>query len=257
MKVYLDLIMLLNFLVDFLLLLAANALVGMPKQPGKCAVAALLGALYAGGCMLPQMRFLGNYFWRIVFLLLMAAVAYGINKSALRRGVLFVLLSMALGGIAVGIGSGSFGSLVMGALLVCTMCVIGFRYKPGSRSYVPVELSYGGKQAKLIALQDTGNTLKDPVTGQSVLIVSADVAKILLGLSKMQLASPVETLALRLFPGMRLIPYHTVGKGSGMMLAMRFDHVRIGANTGSKLVAFAPEGLDSEGMFQALTGGVL
>lgn len=256
-QVYIDLVMVLNFFVDFLLLMAANALAGMPKQAGRCTLAAVLGALYAGGCMLPGLRFLGNYLWRIVFLLLMAAIAYGISRSALRRGILFVLLSMALGGIAIGIGSGSFASLILGALLVCAMCVLGFRYRPGSRSYIPVELAYAGRQTKLIALQDTGNTLKDPVTGQSVLIVSADVAKILLGLSKLQLASPVETMASQCFPGLRLIPYHAVGKDSGMLLAMRLDHVRIGAKTGSRLVAFAPEGLDSEGMFQALTGGEL
>lgn len=257
MKVYLDLVMLLNFLVDFLLLLAADRLVGMPGKIGRCVWAALLGAVYAGACLLPELRFLGSLFWRVVFLLLMGAVAFGVSKSALRRCVLFSLLSMALGGIAMGLGSGNFWGLVMGAIVVCIMCIFGFRYKPGSRCYVPVELVYGGKRAKLIALQDTGNTLKDPVTGKSVLVVSADVAKILLGLNRLQLASPVETVAAGVLPGLRLIPYRAVGKPGGMLLAMRFDDVRIGANTGSQLVAFAPEGLDSDGTFQALTGGAL
>ncbi len=255
MQVYLDIVMLLNFLVDFLLLLASNRLVGVPSRTARCALAAGLGAVYAGACMLPGLRFLGNILWRIVFLLLMGAVAFGVNKSAMRRCVLFVLLSMAMGGIVMGLGNGSFGNLILGALLVCIMCVVGFRYKPGSRAYVPVELSYQGRHTKLLALQDTGNTLKDPVTGQSVLIVSADVAKILLGLSKLQLASPVETLSSGAHPGLRLIPYHAVGRPNGMLLAMRFDDVRIGTNTGSRLVAFAPEGLDGEGTFQALTGG--
>ena len=215
MQVYLDVVMLLNFLVDFLLLLAANRLFGVSGGTGKCAVASALGAIYAGACMLPGLRFLGNTLWRIVFLLLIGAIAFGVNKSALRRCILFVLLSMALGGIAMGLGNGSFGNLVLGALLVCVMCMIGFRYKPGSRAYVPVELSYKGRHTKLLALQDTGNTLKDPVTGQSVLIVSADVAKILLGLSKLQLSSPVETLSSGTLPGLRLIPYHAVGKAGG------------------------------------------
>ena len=43
MAVYLDLVMLLNFLVDYLLLLGTNRLSGSPMTPGRCALAAVLG----------------------------------------------------------------------------------------------------------------------------------------------------------------------------------------------------------------------
>ncbi len=257
MHIYLDAVMLLNFLVDFLLLLAANRLVGVPGGRGRCALASLIGAVYAGACMLPGFMFLGNALWRFVFLALMGAVAFGVSKGALRRTILFFLLTMALGGMAVVMGGGGFPSVLLGAFAVCAMCILGFRSKPGSRAYVPVELSYKGKHTKLLALQDTGNSLKDPVTGQSVLIVGSDVAKLLLGLDKLQLASPVETVAAGILPGLRLIPYHTVGSPNGILLALRMDCVRIGASTASRLVAFAPEGLDTEGTFQALTGGII
>lgn len=38
MTVYLDVVLLLNFLVDFLLLLGTNRLMGHPLEPGKCAL---------------------------------------------------------------------------------------------------------------------------------------------------------------------------------------------------------------------------
>ena len=60
MAVYLDLVMLLNFLVDYLLLLGTNRLSGSPMTPGRCALAAVLGSVYAGACLLPGFRFLGN-----------------------------------------------------------------------------------------------------------------------------------------------------------------------------------------------------
>ena len=41
-----------------------------------------------------------------------------------------------------------------------------------------------------------------------------------------------------------------------MVLALRFENVKIGPRVQSAIVAFAPEGL-GEGMYQALTGGVL
>ncbi|MBO5953991.1 MAG: sigma-E processing peptidase SpoIIGA [Oscillospiraceae bacterium] len=255
MQVYLDLIMLLNFLVDLLLLLGTNRLAGFPLRPGRAALAAGIGGVYGGICLLPGLHFLGNTLWRVVSLLIMSSVAFGWDRGALRRGVLFVLLSMALGGVALGLSSGGFWGLVLSAAAVCLMCIFGFRGRPGSREYVDVELNYGEKKEKLLALRDTGNTLRDPVTGGSVLVVSAAVAQRLLGLTKMQLLSPVETVAAGTIPGLRLIPYRCVSSTGGMLLALRLERVRIGNWQGSVLVAFAPEGLDSEGTYQALTGG--
>ena len=55
-------------------------------------------------------------------------------------------------------------------------------------------------------------------------------------------------------PGLRLIPFCTVGSQNGLMLAMRFKKVKIGAWQGSALVAFAPEGLENTG-YPGITGG--
>ena len=44
MEVYLDILMLLNFLVDFLLLTGTNRLAGFPPGAGRAALAAALGA---------------------------------------------------------------------------------------------------------------------------------------------------------------------------------------------------------------------
>ena len=257
MRVYLDLVMLLNFAVDFLLLQGTNRLSGFPYGAARAAAAAALGGIYGGACLLPGFRFLGNLLWRSVCLLGMGIIAFGCTKGALRRCVLFALLSMALGGVALGLGSGDFLSLILSAGAVCLMCTVGFRGCVGAREYVPVVLKFGNKRLNIMALRDTGNTLADPVTGQSVLVTDADAAQTLLGLSKKQLYDPVGTLSAGMIPGLRLIPYRSVGQSCGMLLAIRLESVQIGKWQGSKLVAFAPEGLDSEGTYRALTGGTI
>lgn len=256
MAVYLDLVVLLNFLVDFLLLIGTNRLCGYRTGWGRPALAAAVGAVYGGVCLLPGFHFLGNTLWRVVSLALMTWIAYGWSKSSLRRGMVFTLLSMALGGIALGIGGGDFWSLIAAAAGVFLMCALGFREKVGSVSYIPVELAYCGKRMRLTALQDTGNALRDPVTGGSVLVVGAEVAQQLTGLTQQQLSRPVEAMQSAPLPGLRLIPYRSVGQTAGLLLALRFQDVKIGDWKGSTLVAFAPEGLSREGAYQALTGGV-
>lgn len=256
MIVYLDAVALLNFLVDYLLLLGTNRLCGYPPGWGKAALAAVLGGVYGAACMVPGFRFLGNTLWRIVMLGLMGWVAFGWSKSAMRRTLIFVLLCMALGGIAQGFGAGGYLSVVASAAALCGMCILGFRDRPGSVSYVPVELSYGDKQLRLTALRDTGNTLRDPITGRPVLVVGAEVAQQLTGLTENQLRSPVSAMTQAPVPGLHLIPYRSVGQPAGMLLALRFPQVRIGNWQGSSLVAFAPDRLCSDGQYQALTGGI-
>ena len=100
MTVYLDVVMALNFLVDFLLLLGTNRLCGYPPGWRRAALGALLGGVYSGICMIPAFRFLGNLVWRVVSLLAMGFLSFGISVSGFRRTLVFFLFSMALGGIA-------------------------------------------------------------------------------------------------------------------------------------------------------------
>lgn len=257
MTVYLDLVILLNFLVDDLLLMGTNRLSGFPAAPGRCALAALLGGVYGGACLIPGFRFLGNLLWRLVSLGLMGMMAFGLSRSAFKRSGLFLLLSLALGGAAVSLERGTFPVLVLAAAGIWLLCCLAFGGTAGGREYVPVQLIWGERTASVLALRDTGNTLRDPITGEQVLVLSGDVARDLTGLTEQQLRSPLETLAQRPLTGLRLIPYRAVGLSGGMLLGLRFDRVKIGSRETSAVVAFAPEGLGEGSMYQALTGGVI
>lgn len=245
----------LNFLVDLLLLLGTDRLAGFPLCPGRSAGAALLGAVYAAGCLMPGFAFLGNGLWRLVSLSAMGLTAFGWNRSALKRGSVFLILSMALGGMALALGSGSFPGLILTAALLYLICRGAFGGGIGQRRYVPVTVAREGRQVTLTALVDTGNTLRDPLTGESVLVIGPGPAQTLTGLTRAQLSAPLETLGQRPIPGLRLVPYRAVGQAEGFLLARRFSDVTIHGKKCSTLVAFAPEGLGENSMFQALTGG--
>ena len=185
----------------------------------------------------------------------MAGIAFGWNRSAFRRCGVFVLLSLALGGLALGIGKGNMVTLLLSAGGMWLLCRIAFGDGAGGREYVQVEITEGQSTVRLIALRDSGNTLCDPITGESVLVIGAAAAEKLTGLTAEQLRAPLENLGS--IPGLRLIPFRAVGCSGGMLLAKRFDLVTIGGKSGKVLVAFAAEGLGDGQMYQALTGGVL
>lgn len=252
MRAYMNGVFLLNFLVDIFLLLAATRLCGYPAKLYRVVLGGLLGGVHSVCCLLPGFSFLGNILWRVVSLCLIAAAAYGISMSGARRGMIFAFLSLALGGAVMGLDKGGIIEIVSAAGIISLLCFFGFRGRVGATRYLPVELSYGEKYVRITALQDTGNTLRDPITGRQVLVVGADVAEALTGLTRQQLGAPVESVGV--LPGLRLIPYRSVG-GSSFLLAMRLPKVKIGIHQGSTLVAFAPDFLCPEGTYQALTGG--
>ena len=252
MTVYVDVLIFINFLVDFLLLIAANRLSGYPVGSKRAALAAVLGGIYGGLCILPGFRFLSSTFWRLASLTLMAVMAFGVRRDSVRRSILFILLSMALGGVAVGLDKGGFWALVLSCGAVCAMCLLGFRGRLGD-TYVPVEIRTRTDILRITALRDTGNTLTDPLTGQQVLVVGARVGLDLLGLSLDDLKDPVGSVGK--IAGLRLLPYHAVGQPGGFLLARRFQDVRIGSWHGSCLIAFAPQDLGRGKPYEALTGG--
>ena len=245
MVVYLDAFMGLNFLVDLCLMLGVNRLSGHPPGVGRAAAAAALGGGYAGACLVPGFGFLANGLWRMVSLGLMGWTAFGAGRSGWSRSVLFVLLSMALGGLALCLNTGRTGLPLCAGGLVA-LCRMGLRSR--GQELVPVTVTYAGRTVRVLALRDTGNTLRDPVTGETVTVLSPEVGK-RLGISAETLRDPAGAMV----PGLRLIPARTVG-GGGLLAAVRCDAVTIGGQKVGAIVAFAREHFGN-GEYEALIGG--
>lgn len=237
-------VLLVAWLVNFLLLWAVGKFTNTNLQPMKVLIAALLGAIIIGVSLLPGINLLHSHWSRGLLLLLMSVVAFGFQRKVVWQFGLFALLHFSVGGLTAQTTEPL--RMMLGTVGISLVCLLT-REK---NRLIPVELSYGHTHLHLTALYDTGNTLLDPVTGQGVLILDASTSQTLTGLSPKQLANPVEFIGE--IPGLRLIPYHTVGN-SGFLLAMKLPQVKIGNRQESIVVAFAPQCFGKD--YQALTGG--
>lgn len=85
MKVYLDLVVLLNFAVNYGLLRMTAQLTGARRALGGWEPGRQWGPL-TGACVLPGLGFLAGNLWRVVFLGLMVAAAFGLGRQQLRQG---------------------------------------------------------------------------------------------------------------------------------------------------------------------------
>ena len=237
-------VILLAWLVNGLLLYAVSRFLSLGTGSLRVLLGALLGAMGIGFSLLPGVSVFHTHLARGLLLFVMCLTAFGISRKLPGAFGLFALLHFSVGGITAQTMEPL--RVVFGTVGISLACWLA-REK---NRFVPVELTYRQTHMKLTALYDTGNTLLDPVTGEGVLILDAACAQQLTGLTSRQLSTPVESL--QALPGLRLIPYHTVGN-SGFLLALRLTDVTIGKRQGSVVVAFAPECFGKN--YQALTGG--
>ena len=125
-----------------------------------------------------------------------------------------------------------------------------------------VELTIAGKTKTITALYDTGNTLKDPISGKAVLVADWTLLRDCcpgLHLKQSDMASPEELLG-RLYityPELnpRLLSYKTISSDGGMLLAVRPEKILIQGRAERMLIAFSPVTVSDGGGYQALLGG--
>ncbi len=239
------------FAADFLLLLASGSLVNCLANSRRCILAAALAGTYAAVGQMPGFPFLAGSVWRIIALSAIALIAYGISMDALQQGIVFLILHLSLEAL---ISETSVSGLLAVAALVIVFLRAGRRR--GMQTVVPVSIHHGDRQIALSALMDTGNTLKDPVTGWPVLVVDPAAAEELLGFTGQQLSQPLQTMLSAAVPGLRLIPYHSVGQSAGLLLGIKADYVEVNGKVREMVVAFAPDPIGRGSGFRALTGGV-
>lgn len=256
--VYVDMLFLINFLMDFVVLWAAARLAQIRVSLWRLAGGACIGALYSVIVLLPGLEHLSSFEVKFLVSLAMALVAFApLPWKKFGQTVLyFYLVAFTMGGAVLGFiyfmatnsipeGLGSFPIRYL--WLIVALVIAGLLGKYGVAYFrksllqdllkVPVEITIHGRQLKLNGLVDTGNQLVDPVTGVPVIIVEYGVLSSYLppwlkeiinaggeaNLSKLAEAFPEDGCT----PPFRLIPFTTIGKRHGMLLGFRPDEVTV------------------------------
>ena len=104
MVVYADMLLAVNWWVDFLLLLAVRRFMGIGAKPWRLIIAALLGGLFSFVLLLPPMAAWLTVTYNVLAAWLTVGVAFGFRLPAVwRRCGVFFLLSTAVAGVAMAV----------------------------------------------------------------------------------------------------------------------------------------------------------
>lgn len=278
MVVYLDRVFLLNLLLDYLLLLAAAQLSGRTLHRLRLLACAAGGGAYAVLTFLPGCGFLRTPLCQLAVGSIIALCAYGGRG---RPALLFLLLSGGLAGFVLALGlwagspTGLLGRvyrgevswpLLLGAALgfyVLLRLLLGQGARHGGGELLKITISVCGRKQTVTALHDTGNTLRDPVSGRPALVLERNAAEELWPLEVAAvLASPLppeEKMARLHRQGaavtFSLLPFRSVGTPAGLLLAARSDYIEINGRRYPRTpVALSEHPVSDGGGYHALWG---
>ena len=245
---------LLHILVNFALMLISGFYSGCKCSLYKCAVFAgfncFLNWLFSILCFQP----ISGFFISLLICFLCSYLTFYKTVHCFCGVSIYILFQVLISMLSDQFDASGFANLIIIAL--CVLGIIKLSNQRGKNEKdVDIEIRYADKCVRFRALVDTGNFLVDPITGHSAIIAGADIGKRLLGLTQRQISEPVSAMETNKQLGFRLIPFKTIGCANGMLLAYKFEDVCVGEVKGSRLVAFAPNGLNGEHGYYALTGG--
>ena len=202
-KIYLDILLLVNFIFDYLLLWITGLLLHQQSKKNQLFFAALIGAIYAAGVFfLPSMPL---YCFPIKFLMGAVMTAVAFRPTCLYTYLKFICVFFATvfvySGAAFGLffltPLGSFlgvvyknGSLYLNVpvylwlllafgcwLLLKTAFSCGAQIASRGKKIVSLRIIYHGKTLRLRGFYDSGNLLYDEISRKSVMIAQWSSAK--------------------------------------------------------------------------------
>ncbi len=238
--IYADILFVINFLMNYILLRACSAFLRTNFSPARFLLSSLLGGLFSLIILVEGIPDAAVTVGKILFLVLCIFVAFPISslKEYVRYFGAFFAVNVIFAGIMAalcffvfpnaviytnGIAYFDVDILTLTVVSIISYCIVTVISKvtsaraPQNRFY-DLEFECDGRTVTLRALYDTGNSLRDSFSGRPVIIVAGSAV--------------TQKNDITDFKNYRLIPYSSIG-GSGLLEAFNVDMVTIKNVNGS------------------------
>ncbi|MBR5157910.1 MAG: sigma-E processing peptidase SpoIIGA [Clostridia bacterium] len=202
-KIYTDILFLINLIFDFCLLSVTSALIHIKPNLIKLIISSATGAFYSVMVFFTSSLILSNYMLQIAVAATMVSIAFGIKKikTFLKYLCIFYLTSLAAGGMCFALFSSSglgsrFGAVYSNGILYINISVhklifaaailhivlrtavcAGEKFALKASKIKSVTLSAFGNNLTLPGLCDSGNFLSDSETGLGVCVAEWTAVK--------------------------------------------------------------------------------
>lgn len=290
MTIYIDIIIIENLIMNYIILYATGLISKNKIYYFRIFLASLIGAIYSVLQYISTIKLFSNWIVKIVLAIVMVFIAFNPQnmKKMWKQVVFFYLTTFTFGGVAtyliyvlrpenIVIKNGSFvGTYVLkviflGAIVGTIILYVSFKLvknKITKKDMVcKVRIILNEKEKILNAIVDTGNMLKEPITGNPVVVVEKNalydlMPKEILNNTESILGGDFERIPENIkneyIPRLKMIPFSSLGKQNGMLIGIKPEKVEIiNEQTEEKnnaIIGIYNKSLTKRGEYNALIG---
>ena len=259
--VYVDLLFMINFSMDFLCFFLAAKLFGIKLPIGRGVLASAMGGAYSVAALFISIGKIAAFLIDAAVCALMCAICFGgknKNRSLPFYILVYLAISMMLGGAMTAIfnlinrlelplaeGSSDGISVWMFAALALISAGVtllgGALFKKRTiQKNARLRVTYKEKSISLDAMTDSGNLLRDPTSGTACIMVDADAVRGLISAKICDAAKRGDVSSVAGLRGddaknIRLIPVKTAS-GEGVLIGVRVDEITVDRGQGERRV---------------------
>lgn len=287
MTVYLDVVLLENLCMNYIILFATGYIMKLKMKQWKLFFSAIIGGIYSIVSYLEILPVYSNLVMKIFLSITMVYIAFDAKKivKLIKQLIIFYLTSFAFGGCAFsllyfikpqnvliknGVYIGTYpikiallGGIIGFIITYSAFKIVKTKLKKKDMIY-QITIGIENKKITIPAMLDTGNLLKEPITRMPVIVVERsklysilptnllDNIEKIIGGEKTNIYEELEEESY--LTKFRMIPFSSIGKRNGLMLGLKADFVTIEQEEKRKdvIVAIFPEKLGNN--YSALIG---
>ena len=259
MTVYLDIVFLENLCMNFIILLATGYIMKLKMKQIKILLSSVLGSLYAILVYLEEVTYFSNIFVKVIISIVMILIAFYPKKIKVffKVIIIFYLVSFVFGGCAffllyfikpqnvlirngVYVGRYPVQIALLGGIVGFTVTQIAFKIVKGKITkkdmFAEVLIRWNENKVNVKALVDTGNMLKDPISGFPVIVVCKnklysifpkDILDNLENITNGKLSEDILVRRQEFISKFRVIPFTSLGMQNGLLLGIKLDNIEV------------------------------
>ena len=288
MTFYLDIILIENMIMNYIILFATGIIVKINTKQVGLILASLLGSIYAIMSYISEIEIYANQIMKIILSIVIVYIAYMPKniKMLVKELIVFYLTSFCFGGAAYyllyylnpmqinninGILTGSYPLkiAILGGILGFFIIIISFKLVKNRINknliFYDIEIRFNNKVCKSKVLLDTGNLLIDPITSSPVVVIEKEKIKeiisesILDSLLKVLEDNNFKDIPENIRTKCRFIPFSSLGRKNGMIIGIKPDYIKIHEDNNDIIrkdiiVGISNQTLSRNGLYSGLIG---
>ena len=264
MTLYIDLILLENIVMNYIIILATGMICKVNIKHIRVLLASVFGAIYAILVYIINLEMYANPIIKILVSICMIYIGFNSTniKLLLKQLLIFYLTSFCFGGAAYyllhninpnliqnvnGVLTGTYPIkiAILGGILGFFIINISFKIiksKITKKDMIyEVEIFYKEKSSNIKVILDTGNLLTEPITKTPVLIVEAPKLRnvipgnILNNIDNIISNYDFEDIDEEIRARCCVIPFSSIGKNNGIIIGFRPDYIKIYTEEGEEI----------------------